>query len=152
MEVILNKTIDNLGLEGDIVKVKPGYARNYLIPQKMASLVTKQNLARLKQEQEAIQARLDREKKEAEALSAKLSGITIEIASRVGEEDRLFGSVTSADIAERLEQEGVSIDRKSINLNDPIKALGETKVGIKVGYQMTTEITVQVVPEVEEEE
>ena len=151
MEVILNRTID-LGLEGDIVKVKPGYARNYLIPQKMASLVTKQNLARLKQEQEAIQARLDREKKEAEALSAKLSGITIEIARRVGEEDRLFGSVTTADIAERLEQEGVSIDRKSINLNDPIKALGETKVGIKVGYQMTTEITVQVVPEVEEEE
>jgi len=147
MEVILNKTIDNLGLEGDIVKVKPGYARNYLIPQKLAASVTKQNLARLKHEQEAIQARLEREKKNAESLSAKLSGITVIIARRVGDEDRLFGSVTSSDIAEKLAEQGVEIDRKVIMLNDPIKALGDTKVTIKVGFQMTTEITVQVVPE-----
>lgn len=147
MEVILNKTIDNLGLEGDVVKVKPGYARNYLIPQKLAAVINKQNLARLKQEQEAIQARLEREKKNADTLSAKLSGINIEIARRVGEENRLFGSVTSADIAEKLEKDGISIDRKSIILNDPIKTLGETKVFVKVGYQMTTEIIVQVVPE-----
>ena len=147
MEVILNKTIDNLGLEGDIVKVKPGYARNYLIPQKLAASVTKQNLARLKQEQEAIQARLEREKKNAESLSAKLSGITVIIARRVGDEDRLFGSVTSSDIAEKLAEQGVEIDRKVIMLNDPIKALGDTKVTIKVGFQMTTEIIVQVVPE-----
>ncbi len=147
MEVILNKTIDNLGREGDIVKVKPGYARNYLIPQKMAALVNKENLARLKQEQDAIQARLDREKKNAEALSAKLSGITIEIARRVGEDDRLFGSVTTADIAEKLEQDGITIDRKSIVLGEPIKVLGDSKVSVKVGYQMTTEIIVQVVPE-----
>lgn len=147
MEVILNKTIDNLGLEGDIVKVKPGYARNYLIPQKLAASVTKQNLARLKQEQEAIQARLEREKKNAESLSAKLSGITVIIARRVGDEDRLFGSVTSSDIVEKLAEQGVEIDRKVIMLNDPIKALGDTKVSIKVGFQMTTEITVQVVPE-----
>jgi len=147
MEVILNKTIDNLGLEGDVVKVKPGYARNYLIPQKLAAVINKQNLARLKQEQEAIQARLEREKKNADTLSAKLSGINIEIARRVGEENRLFGSVTSADIAEKLEKDGISIDRKSIILNDPIKTLGETKIFVKVGYQMTTEIIVQVVPE-----
>jgi large subunit ribosomal protein L9 len=147
MEVILNKTIDNLGLEGDVVKVKPGYARNYLIPQKLAAVINKQNLARLKQEQETIQARLEREKKNADALSAKLSGINIEIARRVGEENRLFGSVTTADIAEQLEKDGISIDRKSIILNDPIKTLGETKVSVKVGYQMTTEIIVQVVPE-----
>ena len=147
MEVILNKTIDNLGLEGEVVKVKPGYARNYLIPQKLAAVINKQNLAHLKQEQEAIQARLEREKKNADALSAKLSGINVEIARRVGEENRLFGSVTSADIAEQLEKDGISIDRKSIILNDPIKTLGETKVTVKVGYQMTTEIIVQVVPE-----
>lgn len=151
MEVILNKTIDNLGLEGDIVKVKPGYARNYLIPQKLAAIVSKENLARLKQEQEAIQARLEREKKNAEALSSKLSGITVEIARRVGEEDRLFGSVTTADIAEKLEQDGISIDRKSIILSEPIKMLGETKVSIKIGYQMTTEVIVLVVPEQSEE-
>ena len=147
MEVILNKTIDNLGLEGDIVKVKPGYARNFLIPQQMAVPVSKQNLARLQQEKDAIEARLERERKEAEALSAKLSGITIEIARRVGEDDRLFGSVTSADIAEKLDAKGITVDRKSIVLNDPIKSLGDTKVAVKVGFQMTTEITVQVVPE-----
>ncbi len=147
MEVILNKTIDNLGLEGDIVKVKPGYARNYLIPQKLAATVTKQNLASLKQEQEAIKARLERERKKADSLSAKLSGITVIIARRVGEEDRLFGSVTSGDIAEKLAEQGVEIDRKAIMLNDPIKALGDTKTTIKDGFQMTTEIIVQVVPE-----
>jgi large subunit ribosomal protein L9 len=147
MEVILNKTIDNLGLEGDIVNVKPGYARNYLIPQKLAALVTSQNLARLKQEQEAIKARLEREKKNAESLSAQLSGITVIIPRRAGEENRLFGSVTTGDIAEKLTEQGIQIDRKAIILNEPIKTVGETNVSIKVGYQMTTEITVQVVPE-----
>lgn len=147
MEVILNKTIDNLGLEGDIVKVKPGYARNFLIPQKLAAPVTKQNLARLKQEKEAIEARLEREKKSAEALTEKLSGITVIISRRVGEEDRLFGSVTSADIADKLAEQGIEIDKKAIALNEPIKTLGDSKVTVKVGYQMTTGITVQVVPE-----
>lgn len=148
MEVILNKTIDNLGLEGDIVKVKPGYARNYLIPKKMAVSVNKQSLALLQQEKEAIQARLDREKKGAESLSSKLSGITVSIARRVGEENRLFGSVTTSDIAEKLAEDGVDIDRKSLILKEPIKRLGDTTVGVKVGYQMISEIVVQVVPEV----
>lgn len=147
MEVILNRTIDNLGFEGDIVHVKPGFARNYLIPQKMAMPVTKQNLARLQQEKEAIKARLEREKKEAETLSAKLSGLTIQIARRVGEEDRLFGSVTTTDIAAQLAEVGVTVDRKAILLNEPIKTIGEARVNIRVGYQMTAVITVQVVPE-----
>ena len=147
MEVILNKTIDNLGLEGDIVKVKPGYARNYLIPQQMALPVTKQNIAILQQQKETIQARLEKERTEAEALSEKLSGITIEIARRVGEEDRLFGSVTSADIAAELEKMEIPVDKRSISLGEPIKSLGDTKVTIKVGYQVTTEIIVQVIPE-----
>jgi large subunit ribosomal protein L9 len=147
MEVILNKTIDNLGLEGAIVNVKPGYARNYLFPQKMAMPKTKENLARLQQENASIQARLDREKKEAEALSAKLSGITIQIARRVGEGDRLFGSVTSADIAAKLDEIGIAVDRRAIVLNEPLKSICETKIGIKAGYQIITEITVQVVPE-----
>lgn len=147
MEVILNKTIDNLGLEGDLVNVKPGYARNYLIPQKIAMPVNKQNLALLQQQKEVINARLEKERKEAGALSAKLSNVIIEIARRVGDEGRLFGSVTSADIADKLEEKGITIDRRTILLNDPIKILGDTKVMIKVGYQMNTEITVQVVPE-----
>lgn len=151
MEVILNKTIDNLGLEGDIVNVKPGYARNFLIPQQMAMPVSKQNLARLQQEKDAIAARLERERKEAEGLSSKLSGVTIEIARRVGEDDRLFGSVTTADIAEKLAATGITVERKAIVLNDPIKSLGETRVVVKVGFQMTTEILVQVIPETKTE-
>ena len=152
MEVILNKTIDNLGLEGDRVNVKPGYARNYLIPQQMAMPVTKENLARLQHQKEAIAVRLEKEKQEAEALSAKLSGITVEIARRVGEEDRLFGSVTAADVAAKIEEMGTQVDKKSVVLGEPIKSLGESKVAIKVGYQLTTEITVKVVPEQEDEE
>lgn len=151
MEVILNKTIDNLGLEGDIVNVKPGYARNFLIPQQMAMPVSKQNLARLQQEKDAIASRLERERKEAEELSGKLSGITIEIARRVGDDDRLFGSVTTADIVEKLAARGITVDRRAIVLNDPIKSLGETRIGVKVGFQMTTEIIVQVIAETEGE-
>lgn len=147
MEVILNKTIDNLGLEGDVVNVKPGYARNYLLPQHLALAVTKQNLARLQQEKDTISARLERERKEAEALSAKLSGITVQVARRVGEDDRLFGSVTSADIADKLAENGITVDRKSIALSEPIKTVGDSSVTIKVGYQMTADIIVQVVPE-----
>ncbi len=147
MEVILKQTIDTLGQEGDIVKVKPGYARNYLIPQKKAATVNKMNLALLKQGQEAIRARLERQKQNARTLAEKLSEITIQIACRVGEEDRLFGSVTAADIMKKLEEQGISVDRRSIVLGEPIKTLGETMVTIKVGYQLTTEITVQVIPE-----
>ena len=147
MEVILNKTIDNLGFEGDVVNVKPGYARNFLIPQKMAMPVTSQNMARLQQEKEAIKARLEREKKEAEGLAGKLNGVTIQIARRVGEENRLFGSVTSSDIAAKLAETGITVERKAILLNDPIKTIGDAKVSIRVGYQMTATITVQVVPE-----
>lgn len=147
MEVILKQTIDTLGQEGDIVKVKPGYARNYLIPQKKATTVNKMNLALLKQGQEVIRARLERQQQSARTLSEKLSGITIRIACRVGEENRLFGSVTAADIMEKLEAKGISVDRRSIVLGEPIKTLGETRVTIKVGYQLTTEITVQVTPE-----
>jgi large subunit ribosomal protein L9 len=152
MEVILNQTIDNLGLEGDIVKVKPGYARNYLLPQQKAMPVTKENLARLQHQKDVIAARLEKEKQEAEALSAKLSGITVEIARRVGEEDRLFGSVTSADIAAKIEEMGTVLDKQAVALGEPIKSLGESKVTIKVGHQLTTEIVVKVVPEKEEDE
>ncbi len=147
MEIILKQTIDNLGQEGDIVKVKAGYARNYLIPQKKAAALNKVNLSLLKQGQEAIRARLERQKQNSRTLSEKLSGITIRIACRVGEEDRLFGSVTTADIMEKLGEKGISVDRRSIVLADPIKTLGETRVTIKVGYQTTTEITVHVTSE-----
>lgn len=152
MEVILRKTIDTLGREGEIVDVKPGYARNYLVPQNMASTVNKAALARLQKEQDAIAKRLAEEKKNAEALLAQLEGLTAVIPCKTGREGRLFGSVTNTDIAERLGQLGVIIDRRSILLAEPIKSIGETKVTVKVGYQMTCEVAVQVVSESEPEQ
>ena len=152
MEIILKKTIDTLGREGEIVNVKPGYARNYLIPRDMASQVNKASLARLKKEQQAIAKRLEDEKSSADALIAQLKEKVVVIARKVGEENRLFGSVNTADIAEKLGELGVSIDRRSIVLSESIKSLGDSQVAIKVGYQLTTEVTVQVVPETAAEE
>ena len=146
MEIILKKTVETLGEEGAIVKVKPGYARNYLIPKKMAVMANKANLALLEQEKAAIEARREKQRQEAESLSKKISGTIITIAHRVGEEEKLFGSVTAADISEKLREMDIQIDKKNVLLTEPIKTLGEVIVPIKVGYQMTSEITVQVVP------
>ena len=146
MEVLLKKTIDTLGREGELVNVKPGYARNYLIPQNLAVTVNKASLARLQKEQEAIANRLEEERKNAEELAARIEGKIVAITRRVGEENRLFGSVNTADIAEKLGELGVSIDRRSILLSEPIKSIGESRVTVKVGYQMTTEVVIQVVP------
>ena len=152
MEIILKKTIDTLGREGEVVNVKPGYARNYLLPQKLAVTVNKAALARLQKEQDAIAKRIKEEKATAEALSAQLEGKVVSIARRVGEGNRLFGSVNTADIADKLSEQGLVIDRKSFQLAEPIKSIGESVVSVKVGYQMTTDIIVQVVPEVADDE
>jgi len=144
MELILKKTVETLGEEGDIVKVKPGYARNYLIPKKMAVLANKANLAQLEQEKAAIEARREKQRQEAESLSKKIAGAVITIKHRVGEEDKLFGSVTAADISEKLAKMDIQIDKKNILLSEPLKTLGEFNVPVKVGYQMTSDITVQV--------
>ena len=144
MELILKKTVETLGEEGDIVKVKPGYARNYLIPKKMAVLANKANLAQLEQEKAAIEARREKQRQEAESLSKKIAGAVITIKHRVGEEDKLFGSVTAADISEKLAEMDIQIDKKYILLSEPLKTLGEFNVPVKVGYQMTSDITVQV--------
>jgi len=150
MEIILKETIDTLGLEGDLVKVKPGYARNYLIPQQKAVAVNKAALARLKHEQQAITKRRETDQKNAEALAAQLETKTVTISRRVGSENRLFGSVGTKDIADQLAENGVTLDRRSILLPEPIKNIGETTVTVKVGYQMTTSLTVLIVPEGEE--
>jgi len=152
MELILKQTVDSLGEEGDIVKVKPGYARNYLIPQKLGVIADKANLAILEQEGASINARREKQNEAAEALSKKLSGTTVTIEQRVGEEDKLFGSVTSADIVKKLAELNIAVEKKKVLLPEPIKSLGETAVPIKVGYQMTTDIMVQVVPLEEKEE
>ena len=146
MELILKKTVDTLGEEGDIVKVKSGYGRNFLIPKKLAVVANKANLALLEQEKAVIESRREKQREEAESLSKKVSGTTITIQHREGEEYKLFGSVTAADIAEKLAELDIQIEKKNILLAESIKTLGEVVVPIKVGYQMTSEITVTIVP------
>jgi len=146
MELILKKTVDTLGEEGDIVKVKSGYGRNFLIPKKLAVVANKANLALLEQEKAVIESRREKQREEAESLSKKVSGTTITIQHRAGEEEKLFGSVTAADIAEKLAELDIQIDKRNILLAESIKTLGEVVVPIKVGYQTTSEITVTIVP------
>ena len=147
MEIILKETIDTLGQEGEIVKVKNGYARNFLIPRQKAVLVNKASLARLEREKQAIAARLAEQKRSTESMASRLEGKVVTISKRVGDENRLFGSVTGSDIAAALEQEGITVDRRNIVLADAIKAIGEYKVTIKAGYQTTAQVQVLVVPE-----
>jgi large subunit ribosomal protein L9 len=149
MELILKETISTLGQEGSIVKVKDGYGRNYLLPQGKAVLATAQNKAILDQNLASIKAKLEQERQQAEALSKKLAGITLTIAQLAGDDSRLFGSVTSADIHQKLAEMDIVLDKKQIVLADPIKTLGEFKVTIKAGFQLTTDITVKIVPTIE---
>lgn len=151
MELILKRTVDNLGEEGDVVTVKPGFGRNYLLPLGAAVAATAGNLSILEKERTAIEARKASVKSEADGLAKKVSGVTIVIEQRAGEDDKLFGSVTSADISDKLASLGIEIDRKKIVLEDPIKSLGEYMVKIKIGYQVTAEVKVQVAPLAEEE-
>jgi large subunit ribosomal protein L9 len=147
MEIILKETIETLGQEGEIVKVKPGYARNFLVPKQKAVLVNKSSLARLEKEKQAIAARLAEQKKKAEGMAALLDGKVLAIKKRVGDGNRLFGSVTNNDIATALQEAGVTIEKKFIILSEPIKAIGEYKVAIRTGYQTTGYVQVQVVPD-----
>ena len=151
MELILKKTIDNLGEEGDVVNVKAGFGRNYLLPQGVAVLASTSSLAILEKERAVIEARKAAVKSEAEGIAKKVSGVTIIIEQRAGEDDKLFGSVTSADIAEKLASLGIEIDRKKIVLDEPIKTLGEFMVKIKIGYQVAAEWKGQLARLAEEE-
>lgn len=144
MKLILKQTIDSLGREGDLVKVKPGYARNYLLPQGKAVEATKENLAVLEQNKAEIQARVDAEKKQADALFKKLSGITLEFFELAGEDDKLFGSVAVNDISEKLAEMSIEVEKKNIFLGEPIKVLGEKKVSVKVGFDLEAEVLVVV--------
>jgi len=146
MEVILKESIDTLGEEGDVVKVKPGYARNYLLPRSKAVLNSKGNMAILEQQRASIEARKAAQRKDAESLAKKIAGSTVIIEQRVGEENKLYGSVTSADIADGLAKLGIEVDRKKIMLDEPIRTVGETMVPIKIAFQTTADIKVEVVP------
>jgi large subunit ribosomal protein L9 len=146
MKLILKETIDSLGREGDVVKVKPGYARNYLLPKGKAVQATDENLAILEQNKTEIQARLADEHKKAEAVYTKLSGITLEFQELAGEDEKLFGSVSVNDIFEKLADSGITVEKKQILLTEPIKTLGDRTVSIKVGFDLEAQITITVLP------
>ncbi len=145
MQVILRDDMDNLGKSGEVVNVKPGYARNYLLPRGHAVKATATDVARVEHEKRVISARTARLSKEAQAEADKLSQVSVSIARAVGEEDKLYGSVTTRDIAEALREQGVTIDSKKIHLEEPIKALGMTEVQVKLGRGVNATIKVWVV-------
>jgi len=147
MKVILKETIDALGDAGKIVEVKPGYARNFLIPKGKAVLATNSNLKVYEQELKLESIRALKGKKLAEELAAKLSKISVTSAVQVGEEDKIFGSVTSHNIADLLKDQGYEIDRKKILLDEPLKALGVYDVAIKLHPEVEAKIKVWVVRE-----
>ncbi len=146
MELILQQTIASLGQEGDVVRVKPGYGRNYLLPQGKALLATAENLAVLESRRADIKARLASELQKAEGLAKKIAGFNVVIEQLSGDDERLFGSVTSADICAKLAELGVDIDKRQIVLPEAIKTLGQVKVPVKVGFNVVAEVLVTVAP------
>jgi large subunit ribosomal protein L9 len=144
MEVILREDIEKLGHRGEVVKVAPGYARNFLLPKKLAVQANASNKKIVEQERDAYLRREAKAKNEAEDLGRMLSGVTITITQRAGEEGHLFGSVTSKDIADGLERQNYTIDRRKIQLDEPIKNVGEYKVPVRLHRDVTAEVTVKV--------
>ena len=146
MEVILREHVDNLGRRGDVVKVAAGYARNYLLPQKLALPVTEASRRQIAREREKAEARDAQEKAAADALAQRIAAVDISIARRVGENQTMYGSVTSADIAEALQSKDFTIDRRRIQLPEPIKTVGEHVVPVKLHREVTARVKVRVVP------
>jgi large subunit ribosomal protein L9 len=147
MEIILREHIDNLGRRGDVVKVAAGYARNYLLPRKLALAVTEGNKKQIERERKAGEIKDAQERTEADAYAQRLEALEIEIARRIGENNVMYGSVTSADIATALGVKGFTVDKRKIQLPDAIKALGEVQVPVKVHRDVTAQVKVKVVPE-----
>ena len=147
MEVILREEIDNLGRRGDVVKVTPGYARNYLLPKRLAVAANESNKKIVEQEKQAYLRRESKEIGDANDLAKMMATVEVTIAQKAGENDQLFGSVTSQDISAALEKAGYTIDRRKVVLAEPIKALGDYKVTVKLHREVTVELPVHVIKE-----
>jgi large subunit ribosomal protein L9 len=147
MEVILREHVDNLGRRGEIVKVADGYARNYLLPRKLALLATESNKKQIERERAKLEAREADEKRVAEAMAERMANLEVVIARKVGETDALYGSVTTSDITEALTAKGFDIDRRKMLLAEPIKKLGDFDVPIRLQREVTATIKVRVVAE-----
>jgi len=150
MEVILKEDVPKLGSRGDVVKVAEGYGRNYLLPRKLAIEATGGNRAVIEQMKAAAQRRSIRDQADAEGLAQQMKELTLVFHRKVGEHDHLFGSVTSSDIAEALEAKGFTVDRRKIHLDEPIKALGEFQVAIRLHKEVTASVKVAVEKQAEE--
>ena len=144
MKVILKEDVQNLGQQGDVVEVKPGYARNYLMPQKLAILFTKQQKKSIEEAQIVEKRKLEREKDQLESVLKQVEDLNLSLKMQSEEDDKLFGSVTKLDIVKLLEENGTTIDKKYIDLSSPIKTLGEHKVNIVFTKEMSASFTLVV--------
>jgi large subunit ribosomal protein L9 len=147
MKVILREDVERLGQRGDIVTVKPGYARNFLIPRKLALMATRGNLKTFEEEKKQLDVRENKTRRLADQQAGKLKSVSITATVSVGEEDRVFGSVTAQTIAGLLKEKGYDIDKKKILLEEPIKALGVYTVPIKLHHDVQAKVKVWVVKE-----
>ena len=148
IEVILREHVEHLGRRGEVVKVADGYARNYLFPRKLALAVTAENKRQIDRERARAETRDAEERTTAQALATRIEAAEIAIGRRVGENDTLFGSVTSADIAEALGERGLPVDRRRIQLDEPLKTLGQHAVPVKLHRDVTAQVKVTIVPAV----
>jgi large subunit ribosomal protein L9 len=145
MRIILRENLDNLGKAGEVVTVRPGYGRNYLLPSGLAVPATEKDEARLQHEQRVIAARIAKLAKQTQSEADRLSQVSVSLARAVGEGDKLYGSVNNRDIAEALAEQGIKLDAKKIQLDEPIKTLGMTEVPVKLGHDVTAKLKVWVV-------
>jgi large subunit ribosomal protein L9 len=144
IQVVLKDDVVKLGKSGELVRVKPGYARNYLIPRGLAAVATRSNIAQVEHEKKVAVVRAAKLRGDAEAVAKRLNGAVVEIAVQVGEEGKLFGSVGTKDIADALKKKGHEVDRKAIQLHEPIKSVGERELEVRLGYEVTATIKVVV--------
>lgn len=142
IQVVLKDDVDKLGKSGELIRVKPGYARNYLIPRGLAAVATRGNIAEVEHQKKVAVARAAKLRGDAESVAKRLTGTVIEIAVQAGEGEKLFGSVGTKDIADALKKKGHDVDRKKIDLAETIKALGEYSVSVKLGYEVSATIKV----------
>jgi large subunit ribosomal protein L9 len=145
MQVILTQDIATLGKAGELVSVKPGYGRNYLIPEGLAVTATTSNVNRLEHERKTIAKRVEKERTNAQSIADRLNGMTLQFERQVGDDEKLFGSVSNRDIADQLKRAGIDIDHRKIDLEHPIKALGKYEVAVKLGAGISAQLKFWVV-------
>ena len=147
MKVILTKDLDNLGRAGALVEVKPGYGRNYLLPRNLAVLATAKNIRQLDHQKAGILSRAAKDKQNMSAMAQKLSAVEVKLSRKVGEQNKLFGSVTSKDIHEQLVDQGYQVERKQIHLPEPLKEVGTHEVEVKLHADVSAKVKVTIAPE-----